>query len=77
LTGGPSPKKPPAQPDDSAFVAVPLGSDGRKGAPLYLRGMFEQYHARVDAEDAAEEHDAIAAQRAVVEREVEASRWAR
>ena len=40
-----------------------------KGAMLHLRGMFEAYHAQVEGEDAAEEIDAAAASRAVVERE--------
>ena len=60
--------------DDASFVAAPLGSDGRKGAPLYLRGMFEHYHAQVEASDVAEEIDAAQASRAAVEREAERAR---
>ena len=60
--------------EDSTFVAWPLGSDGRKGAALHLRGMFESYHAQVEGEAAAEEVDAAAASRAVVEREAQAAR---
>lgn len=55
--------------DAEAFAITGLMSDGRRHPTMHLRALFEQYHAQVDAEDAAEEHDAIQAQRAVVERE--------
>lgn len=69
--GAPGPRIIGWETTDELFTAVPLLSDGRKGAALHLRGMFEQYHAQVDAEDAAEEVDAAQASRAAVEREVE------
>ena len=53
--------------DDESFTAWPLGSDGRKGATLHLRGMFESYHAQVEGEEAAEEHDADARARESIE----------
>ena len=55
-----------------SFTAWPLGSDGRKGATLHLRGMFESYHAQVEGEEAAEEIDADARARESIE--VEAAR---
>jgi hypothetical protein len=54
---------------DESFTATPLGSDGRKSAPLRLLGMFQEFSAQTEAADLAEEHDAVQAQRAVVERE--------
>ena len=61
--------------DDSAFVAAPLTSpDGRKGAPLSLRGMFENFNDQINDADVAEEADAAAASRAAIEREAAAVR---
>ena len=60
--------------DDAAFTAVELLSDGRRGPALRLLGMFQAYNEQVEAGDAAEEIDAAAASRAVVEREAEARR---
>ena len=63
--------------DAEAFAVTGLMSDGRRYPTLHLRSLFEQFWAQINAEDEAAEVDAIAVQRAVVEREVEASRWAR
>ena len=60
--------------DDAAFTAVELLSDGRRGPALRLLGMFQAYNEQVEAGDAAEEHDVVQAQRAVIEREAEARR---
>ena len=72
--GPPGPRVIGWETDDASFTAAPLGSDGRKGAALHLRGMFETFNDQInDAADAAE-HDALQAQRAVVEREAAAVR---
>lgn len=55
--------------DEQAFTATPLLSDDRKGAVLHLMPLFQSYTEQMEASDAAEEHDAVQAQRAVVERE--------
>jgi hypothetical protein len=56
--------------DDAEFVAVPLGSDGRKGAPLRLLGMFQEFAAQTEASEVEEANEAAQARRAVIEREV-------
>ena len=60
--------------DEQAFTATPLLSDGRKGAVLHLMPLFQSYTEQMEASDAAEEIDAAAASRAIVEREAEAKR---
>ena len=60
--------------DEQAFTATPLLSDGRKGAVLHLMPLFQSYTEQMEASDAAEEHDVVQAQRAVIEREAEARR---
>lgn len=57
--------------DAEAFAVTGLMSDGRRAPTMHLRALFEAYHAQVEGEAAAEEHDAVQAQRAVVEREAE------
>jgi hypothetical protein len=49
--------------DDPAFVAYPLLSDGRRGAGLRLRGMFQEFNDQINAEDDAEQIEAARASR--------------
>ena len=69
--GPPGPHVVAFETDDASFVAVELLSNGKKGASLHLRGMFESAFEQADEAEAAEAHDAVQAQRAVIEREAE------
>ena len=60
---------------DESFVAMPLLSDGRQGASLHLRGMFEAYHSQTEGEAAEEEAEAAVASRRAGEDEAERVRW--
>ena len=75
--GAPGPRIIGWECDDSSFVAVPLLSDGRKGAASHLRGMFESCNAQVEAGEVAEEIDAATASREATEREAQAARQGR
>jgi hypothetical protein len=61
--------------DERAFMCTPIGGDGKPaGATLHLHGLFSSFSEALDDADVAEEIDAAASSRAVVEREAEAKR---
>ncbi len=63
--------------DADGFTAAPILSDGSNGATLRLRPLFESFNDQINADDDAAEADAARAQRAEIERDAEASRWAK
>ena len=72
--GAPGPRIIGWETADNSFTAVPLLSDGRKGAALHLRGMFSNITPRWRVRPPPKKVDPVQAQRAEVERGAEAVR---
>jgi hypothetical protein len=62
--------------DVDRFAVIPVFSDGSRGVPINLRGLFETYDQQVNDRDDAEMAEAAAASRARLEAEVRAKDWA-
>lgn len=75
--GAPAPMIAAWEPRPERFETVPVYADGSRGPPMALLSLFQAYDAAVTEIEDRDLTEAAHVAREIVEREVEASRWAR